>query len=316
MRKNIIVLGLVLAMWLRGGMDVWAVTGFGGRPSPIEASATATLTPTMAEKVKENITEPGEKNVSYRLEAVLEKQEVGKWNGLNSLRHLVRVAVNRGVAANTIVLLLLLPLVATIVSVLHYVFGVTGYGIFTPTMVAITFLATGIFGGLMLFAMILGISILANIVLKKLKLHFWPARSIGLVFMAMGTFALMIASSYFEVLNLTNISIFPVLLMILLAEDFVRTQLVKSKSEAKKLTIGTLILSMVGALGMSVRMVQESVLLHPEIVILAVLVINLWVGSYTGIRLSEIGRFKEAVRIKKTRSQVSDFGSRKINKTK
>ncbi len=307
MRKYLIVLMVSLMFVVGGKREVLGVVEPVASESAVEATMAATIEPTATVvPVKENITEPGEKNVSYRLESVLDSQEVGKWNGLNSLKWLVRLAVSRGVAANTIVLLLLLPMVATIVSVLHYVFGVTGYGIFTPTMVAITFLATGIFGGLALFAMILGISIVANMFLKKLKLHFWPARSMGLVFISIGAFLLMILSSYFELINLSKVSIFPVLLMILLAEDFVRTQLVKSKSEAKKLTIGTLILSMVGALGMSVRVVQESVILHPEIVIVAVLVINLWVGSYSGIRLTEIGRFKEAVRVK-NKKQDSRF---------
>jgi len=234
-----------------------------------------------------------------QLEKVLISQEVGGWNGINSMRILERIAIDRGVMANTIVLLLLLPLMATLVSVLHYVFGLTGYGIFTPTMIAVTFLATGIFGGLALFAMILIISILTNLLLKKLKLHFWPSRSISLVFIALGTFGLMIGSSFIKVADITKISIFPVLFMIMLAEDFVRTQLVKSKSEAKRLTIGTIVLSMVVAMVISIRQVQEWVLLYPEIVIILVVVVNLLVGNYSGIRLSEIGRFRKAIRDKK-----------------
>ena len=234
-----------------------------------------------------------------RLEKVVENQKVGSWNVANSFRILVRVAMERGVRADTIVLLLLLPLIATLVGVLHYVLGLTGYGIFTPTMIAVALLATGIFGGLALFAMILVISLLANLLLVKLHLHFWPARSINLLFIALGTFGLMIISSYIQIVDLTQISIFPVLFMIMLAEDFVRTQLVKSKNEAKRLMIGTLVLSIVGALVTSIRWIQELVLLYPEMVILLTVVINILVGNYTGIRLSELNRFKNAIRVKK-----------------
>ncbi|NTW34308.1 MAG: hypothetical protein HGB12_17095, partial [Bacteroidetes bacterium] len=80
--------------------------------------------------------------------------------------YLISQAINRGVPENTIVLLLLLPLVATLVSFLHYVVGVSGYGIFIPTMMAVAFLATGITGGLTLFAVILAVTLLSNIVLK------------------------------------------------------------------------------------------------------------------------------------------------------
>jgi hypothetical protein len=90
-------------------------------------------------------------------------------------------AVQRGMSAETIALLLLLPLVATVVSVMHYVLGISGYGIFIPTMMAVVMMSTGVVGGLILFAGILAISVLSNVAMKKLKLHFWPARSMGLM---------------------------------------------------------------------------------------------------------------------------------------
>jgi hypothetical protein len=90
--------------------------------------------------------------------------------------------------------------------------------------------------------------------------------------------------------------------MILLVEEFTRTQLIKSKTEALSLTMGTLILSIVGAMMMSVREIQLWVIDQPEITLIVVLIINLLVGSYTGIRLTEIKRFAKAIRVKSTRS--------------
>jgi len=263
-----------------------------------EASGTAVLSPTIVVEVKENITEPQSKETSYRLESVLEKQEVGSWNGLNTIKKMVRVAVANGVSANTIVLLLLLPLIATLVAVLHYVFGLSGYGIFMPTSLAVTFLATGVLGGLILFAVVLLISVFSSMVLRKFKLHFWPARSINLLLISLGTFGIMMISSMIAIVDLSKISIFPVMFMIMLAEEFVRTQLVKSRKEAKRLTTGTLILAIFGAVLMGVRGIQELVLLHPEWTIVIVLVVNLVVGNYKGIRLSELKRFKGAIRSK------------------
>jgi hypothetical protein len=180
--------------------------------------------------------------------------------------------------------------------------GLSGYGIFMPTMIAIAFIATGIFGGLVLFAMILLISVLTSLFLKKLKIHFWPARAISLLFISLGTFLLMIASSFVKLIDIRQISIFPILFMILLTEEFTRTQLVKSKREAKKLTVGTIILAITGAIMMNFNWLQGIVLKYPEMVVILVLVINLLVGNYKGIRLSEIKRFKGAIREKKNKS--------------
>lgn len=254
------------------------------------ASPTAEVLPTVTQVIN-NITEPNGKTIEgYQRE---------KWKGFNSLKVLTGWAIDKGVSTNTLVLLLLLPLVATLVSFLHYVVGFSGYGIFMPTMIAIAFLATGVFGGLMLFAIILIVSILSNLVLRKLKLHFWPARSISLTMISIVTFLLMVFSSFVKWIDISQISIFPILFMILLAEEFSRTQLVKSKNEAKKLTIGTIILAVTGAVIMNFSRVQNFVLNFPDLIVLLVVVANLLVGNYSGIRWSEIGRFKKAIREKK-----------------
>jgi len=207
-------------------------------------------------------------------------------------------AITNGVEAKTIVMLLLLPLLATLVSVMHYILGVSGYGIFVPTMIAVALSATGIAGGLILFGAILMISILSNLILKRLKLHFWPVRALGLVFISVGVFGLMVISTGLKMVDISNISIFPVLFMILLAEEFTRTQLVKSKKEAIKLTLGTLGLAILGAVLMGWQGVAEVVLRYPEAIIVVTVVINLMVGNYTGIRLMEIKRFRKAIRKK------------------
>ena len=256
----------------------------------IVSTPTATLVPTSVPTV--NITEPKSNKIDYGTE---------KWNGLNSFRWMIKVAIDRGVSTNTIVLLLLLPLIATLVSFLHYVVGLSGYGIFMPTMIAVAFLATGFFGGLILFALILIISLLGNMILKKLKIHFWPARAINLMFISVAVFALMLLTSFVEIIDISKISIFPILFMILLAEEFVRTQLVKSKNEAKNLMIGTIVLALTGSFIMNFYSIQALVLKFPELVVLIVLIANLLIGNYSGIRLTEIKRFKGAIREKKVK---------------
>ncbi len=248
---------------------------------------TEVLVPTVIPTI--NITEPKSPKIDY---------QVAKWNGFNSFKWMIRFAIDRGVATNTIVLLLLLPLIATLVSFLHYVVGLSGYGIFMPTMIAVTFLATGVAGGLLLFALILAISLIGNVILRKLKIHFWPARAINLMFIALGIFGLMVLTSFVNILDISKISIFPILFMILLAEEFVRTQLVKSKSEAKNLMAGTIVLAIAGAMVMNFDWVQGMVLKNPGSIVLIVLVSNLLIGNYSGIRLTEIKRFKGAIRLK------------------
>ncbi|MBP6989636.1 hypothetical protein KBB48_02585 [Candidatus Shapirobacteria bacterium] len=241
--------------------------------------------------------EAKEMSSEISIDTLRQIQEV-KWQGWNGISWLVGEAVRKEVPANTIVLLLLLPLLATVVSGLHYLVGVSGYGIFMPTMMAVAFLATGTVSGLALFGVVLAITLLGNTLIKKLKLHFWPARTLTLLLVSLGTFGVMVISSYFKMIEVSKISIFPVLFMIMLTEEFVRTQLTKSKKEAIKLVIGTLILAVIGAMTMGIKEIQEKVLLYPEVVVLLVVVANMLVGSYGGIRFLEIKRFKKAIRKK------------------
>ena len=278
---------------------LFIVFGFFWMSKSVEAKVTPTIIPTMTatpsatvaptEAPVVNITEAESEKISY---------EVEKWNGFNSVRWMIKLAVDRGVSTNTVVLLLLLPLIATLVSFLHYVVGLSGYGIFMPTMIAVAFLATGVFGGLLLFALILIVSLLSNLLLRKLRLHFWPARAISLMLISIGTFVFMVVSSFVSWIDISQISIFPILFMILLAEEFTRTQLVKSDKEAKRLTIGTIVLAVVGGVLMNFKWIQNVALNYPDLMVLLVLVINLVVGNYTGIRLTEISRFKKGIREK------------------
>ena len=107
----------------------------------------------------------------------------------------------------------------------------------------------------------------------------------------------MAGSVKLKMVDISNISIFPVLFMILLAEEFTRTQLTKSK-KAINLTVGTLGLAVLGSVAMEWREVQKVVLTYPVVIIIVTVIINLVVGNYTGIRLSEIKRFRKAIRKK------------------
>ena len=256
-------------------------------PAP---DSTASAAPTLA--LKENITEPKSEEVKGKLEALLDEQILRPLSFDNPLKHSVRFAVERGVPANTIIVILLLPLVGALVGVVQYVVGLPGFGIFMPAMIAVTFLATGVMGGLFLFAVILISTMMAGKLLKKAKLFYWPRRAITLMIISLITFGFLAVSPSLGLLDLTRISIFPILFLILLSEEFTRVQLGKSKSSAISLTVGTLVISILGASLMGWEELQSLVLLHPELSFLLVLALNVFIGKYSGWRLLEHRRFK------------------------
>ncbi len=228
---------------------------------------------------------------SKALRKIILHQRLAPLGPTNFLRYLIRKAVAQGVSPSTIILLFLLPLVGALVGVLQYFVGLSGFGLFMPAMLAVTFLATGIVGGLFLFATIVFVNSLVGRWLRPVRLHYWPRRAIVLTFTALATFLALVAAPYLGITTLSKVSIFPILFFVLLAEEFTRTQLGKSQRAAMRLTSATLVLAILGAILMKWNLLQQLVLLNPELALLAGLIFNVIIGRYSGFRLLEYRRF-------------------------
>ena len=70
---------------------------------------------------------------------------------MNTIQYLINQAIFRGVSEETIILLILLPLVASAVAAARHLLGFRGFGILIPTAIAVTFVVTGISTGIFVF---------------------------------------------------------------------------------------------------------------------------------------------------------------------
>jgi hypothetical protein len=232
------------------------------------------------------------------LEEILAKQKLGFVWPTNPIKYAIRGAVAAGVPANTIVLLLLLPIVAFIIAVTRNVVGIRGFGIFLPAALSVVFLAIGPILGISLFLLIVAISTLVRLTLRKLgvKLQYLPRMALIFWAVVIGVLGVLFAAPLIKSPALTNVSIFAVLILILLAEDFTRVQLGKSVRTAVSLTSETLIIALVSYLFLTLKPLQNYILLNPEITLLAVGILDFALAKYSGLRLMEIWRFRKLIR--------------------
>lgn len=209
------------------------------------------------------------------------------------IRHAIQNAINSGVPENTIVLLLLLPIVATVIAATRQIIGIRGFGIFLPAALSITFVAIGPILGILLFIAIVAISTTVRILTRKLKLklQYLPRMALILWFVSFGILGIIFMTSI-------NVSIFPILILTLLVEDFTRIQLGKSFKTAIGLTYQTLILSLISYLFLTYSPFQRFVLLNPEIVLISTFVVNIILGKYLGLRFMEYYRFRKLINVK------------------
>jgi len=91
-----------------------------------------------------------------------------------------------------------------------------------------------------------------------------------------------------------EVGIFPILILMLLAETFIDIQSGRSGSEARAMILQTFVLAMFASLILGWEVVQKTVLLYPELIYFGVGVFDIFMGKYTGLRLSEYWLFKKA----------------------
>jgi len=258
-----------------------------------EATGSAAVEKVLEEK--EDITETGGK-AKGELEQFLSDNPVGQLKVTNVLQHTIRLAVSQGVPANTIVLIFLFPLITSLIAAFRHLVGLRGFGIFVPAILAVALVATGILAGVTLFAVILLVATLARIITRKMKLQYLPRMALVIWLVSLGVFLALFAASLVGFKEAAVISIFPILILILLAENFIEVQLSKSRREAVKVTFESLLMAIVASTMVSISGVQKAVLIYPELFVLTVAVFNMLVGRYAGLRVMEFFKFRELLR--------------------
>ena len=264
-------------------------------PTPI-ISPTPTIEPTETPVAKVDITQKTEESVGP-LEKLLREQKLGPVWPYNFLKYAIRNSVSAGVPANTIVLLLLLTAVAALIAASRHLIGLRGFGIFMPAALSVAFVAMGPILGITIFIVMIVFSTLFRMITRRLKLRlqYLPRMAMVLWFVVIGVLGILFLAPVIKQPDLKNVSIFPVLILVLLAEDFSRVQAGKSIKTAINMTLETLILALFSFLLLTFSPLQKWALLNPELFLLLVLVFNLVVGKYVGLRFMEYWRFRKLI---------------------
>lgn len=260
----------------------------------VSASPTSIAISTPAPRT--DLTQKSEESVGP-LEQIISSQLLGELGPTNFMQYAIRNAVSAGVPANTIVLLLLLPLIATIIALARHLVGLRGFGIFLPAALSVVFLAIGPVVGIALFLIIVAVSTITRLFIRKfkIKLQYLPRMAMILWVVVLAVLGVLFTAPIIQSPGIVNVSIFPVLILVLLSEDFTKVQLGKSINTAINLTTETLILSLVSYIFLTLQPIQSFALLNPEMLLLGIFIANLLIGKYVGLRFLEYWRFRKLI---------------------
>jgi len=275
------------------------------KPKHIVSAKEGAVYPFIESENAESYIEGLEKN-GYEY-SVLDK-DTGSLKLWNFMSYFVNYMIDSGIPANTIILILLLPVIATIVAFMKQIVGITTFGVYTPTIITLTFWMLGIKFGLVTLILTLIIGTSVRYILKRFRLLYIPRMAIVLTTVALAIFALLIITINLNLFNTQyfSLAIFPMLILSTLTEKFISVQTDKGFKRAFILTFETVFVAILAyiAIGGDFNIwilqfkwsaLQNLLLSFPEIIIF-IIFINIFLGRWTGLRLLEYVRFREVLR--------------------
>lgn len=265
-------------------------------PSYVLLTTTPALEIILASPKVESLTDHlNEQQVSYKLIGRYSQRALETIGPLNFFSFGINYLLNRGVTPDTIFLLLILPVVATLVSFGRQVIGVKAFGIYIPSLMVLTFVVTGLRYGMIIFAVLLATATLARLAVRRLHLLYMPRMAIVLSIVSFSIFGMFLTAHYVHQESFLSLSIFPILVMIILTEKFVEVQIEQGDRTAIILTLETLALTIVSYFIVTWEAFETFILAYPEVVLLTI-VINIALGRFSGLRIVEYFRFRRLIK--------------------
>ncbi|MBT3249185.1 MAG: hypothetical protein HN846_02695 [Candidatus Pacebacteria bacterium] len=263
-----------------------------------EATAEATLASPSAETVQKiqekkdlDITET-EGEQKSKLVRYLEENPLTSKNFTNLLQQAIRNAVKEGVPPNVIVLVLLFPLVSSFIAASRHIIGLRGFGIYIPAVLSIALVSTGIIEGIAMFLVIVFVALPAKKILTRFKLPYLPRTAILLWFVSLAILGILLLAPLINMVTLMTVNIFSIMILVLLAENFLDAQGKTKPMDAIALTVETLSLALLSSFILQWEALQKFALLQPELLTMITLGINFIVGKFSGLRFAEYFRFR------------------------
>ncbi len=210
------------------------------------------------------------------------------------LTHLVNAMLSLGVSTQTILLLLALPVIAMILAFLRQVVGVTTFGLFTPAIITLSFLVLGWMIGVLFLLFILMTGYASRTLLRRLPILYIPKLAIILGIGSITLLLLVAVGTSFGVL-LSHDTVFVLLIMSTLVESFLNVKSEQGMRSAVLAVGQTIVAALLCVMLIQWASFRALLLAYPEMILLT-FIVNILVGRYTGLRITEYFRFREVFR--------------------
>jgi hypothetical protein len=190
--------------------------------------------------------------------------------------------------------ILLVPIGALVLVLVRILIGLRTSGTFMPVLIALAFMETTVFAGVLMFVTVVGIGLVIRSYLSHLNLLL-VARISAVVIVVIAIMSnLSILSYKLGIEEVLTITFFP---MIILAWTIERMSILWEEEGGMEVLIqgsGSLFVAVLAYFAMSNALIAHLTFTFPEL-LLVVLALIILIGRYSGYRLSELLRFKSMV---------------------
>lgn len=246
------------------------------------------------------IKEKGTKNLKYVIwiekdtrKSILFMSRLGKRERKHTKSHLnvsIPLSMQEGIRK-----LLVVPIAALVVIIFRNLIGIRTFGTFTPILISLSFYQVELIIGLAVYFLVIFIGYIFRSLVEKLQLLFVSRLSIILTITICAIITILLVFYHIGILRPSSVFFLPMVIITMTIERFYIIQIETGIKNSLLLSLSTVIVSVCGYFLMSREIIQLTVYYFPEI-LLCLIGIFILLGKYTGLRLSEIIRFRELLK--------------------
>jgi hypothetical protein len=199
-----------------------------------------------------------------------------------------------GVSLDLLTLIMMIPIGATVVTLFRNVLGVRTFGTFLPALVASAAHHTGLWWGLVGFIGLIVVVSIGRKILGRLELLHSPQMAVLLTTVIAGMLGVSWLGVELDLRNLARVSLFPVAILAITSERFALMEIEEGAAVAWGTMLRTAVVIGFCYLTMNSLSLQIVMIGFPEL-LLVIIAINIWLGRWMGLRLSEWVRFRSLI---------------------
>lgn len=199
---------------------------------------------------------------------------------------------------NMVKSLLLIPVGALVVAFCRVVIGVPTFGTFTPILLALAFREVSLGAGFAALFSVVFIGWGIRKGLDTLKILVIPRLAIILTMVVICVLSFMVVGLHLNYPKMLFISLFPIVIMTWMIERFSVLEIEDGTKSALITTLGSVAVSGINYYVFSILWLRKHLFIFPE-TLLIVIALLLILGRYTGMRVTELWRFRDFLKKKK-----------------